>query len=143
MDHVVYLDSKAKELENILSEKKTIVVRGATGRKMPYGKVFEGDTLYFIENKGDGLIKAKADVKNVWESEKQTPEDSKEILTKNQTKTCLNDSLIKRFSKRYLILITLKNIKEISPFRINRGSYGNMDDWLPVGKIESVKEVPT
>jgi hypothetical protein len=139
MDHVVYLDAKAKELENILSGKKTIVIRGATGRKMPYGRVVNGDILYFIENKGDGLVTAKAEVKNVFESEKQTPADSKKILTENQHKTCLNDSLIKRFSKRYLMMFTLKNIERIDPFKIDRSNYGNMDDWLLVEEIESIK----
>lgn len=35
MDHVVYLDSTAKELELLLSGKKTMIIRGATGRKIP------------------------------------------------------------------------------------------------------------
>jgi hypothetical protein len=43
MDHVVYLDAKAAELENILSGRKTMIIRGAAGRKLPYGRVHAGD----------------------------------------------------------------------------------------------------
>ncbi len=74
MDCVVYLDSKAKELENLTNGKKNMIIRGAMGRKLPYGKVNIGDVLYFIENKGDGLVKAKATVSDVFNSEKMTKE---------------------------------------------------------------------
>ena len=47
MDHVVYLDAKAKELDLLISGEKGMIIRGATGRKMPYGRVNTGDVLYF------------------------------------------------------------------------------------------------
>ena len=65
MDHVVYVDHKANELEKLFSGDKTIIIRGATGRKLPYGRVFEGDHLYFIRNNGEGLIWAKGIVQQV------------------------------------------------------------------------------
>ena len=34
MDQVVYLDTKAKEMDNLHSGRKTIIVRGATDRKI-------------------------------------------------------------------------------------------------------------
>ena len=55
MDHVVYLDAKAKEVENLLSGDKTMIIRGAAGRKMPYGRVSSGDVLYFIQDNGLSL----------------------------------------------------------------------------------------
>ena len=39
MDHVVYVDTKAKELEKLLEGTKRMLIRGAAGRKMPYGRV--------------------------------------------------------------------------------------------------------
>jgi hypothetical protein len=56
MDHVVYLDSKAKEFAGLLDSSKKMIIRGATGRKIPYERVNSGDTLYFIENDASGLI---------------------------------------------------------------------------------------
>jgi len=38
--------------------------------------------------------------------------------------------------KRFIVLIEVADVKEIHPFAIDRSQYGNMDDWLPVGKIE-------
>ncbi len=140
MDHVVYLDSKAKELENIINGKKKMIIRGAMRRKLPYGRVNKDDVLFFIENKGDGLVKGKAIVENVFNSEKLTEEQSIELIEQNQDKLLLNPELKRRFSgKRYLVLITIKDFEKIEPFKIDRSQFGNMDDWLPVGNIEKVK----
>lgn len=140
MDNIVYLDYKAKELDNLRSGKKTMIIRGATGRKLPYGRVHKGDVLYFIENKGDGLVKAKAGVKDVFNSEQLTVKESEELVKQNQSKLLLDHGLSKRFSgRRYIVLITIESFQELDPFKIDRSQYGNMDDWLPVEDINNVK----
>jgi len=140
MDHIVYLDTKAKELEQLTTGTKTMIIRGAMGRKLPYGKVFANDVLYFIENKGNGLVKAKAIVAEVFTSDKLTREESVQLVEKNQEKLLLNENMFKRFAgTRYLTLITVKDVQHLNPFKINRSAYSNMDDWLPVEKIDTVR----
>ncbi len=140
MDNVVYLDYRAKELENLKTGHKTMIIRGAMGRKLPHGLVKKSDILYFLENIGDGLIKAKATVESVFSSDKLTKEQSIEIVEKHQDHLLLNKGLAKRFAgKRYLVLIKITDFKEIEPFKIDKSEYGNMDDWLPVENIEKVK----
>jgi hypothetical protein len=140
MDNVVYLDYKAKELDNLITGEKTMIIRGATGRKLPYGRVFKGDMLYFIENKGDGLVKAKVRVKDVFNSEQLTKTESEELVKQNQNKLLLDSGLSKRFSgKRYIVLITIESFQKLDPFKIDRSEYGNMDDWLPVEDINKVR----
>ncbi len=139
MDHVVYLDHKAKELENLQNGRKNMLIRGAMGRKIPYGRVFENDALYFIENKGDGLAKAKALVNKVMHTNKLTKEESVKLVDAHQDKLMLNPGLQKRFAgKRYLALIDVKYFEAIEPFKIDKSGFGNMDDWLPVENIEKV-----
>ena len=140
MDHVVYVDAKAKEMEKILSGQKTMLIRGATGRKMPYGRVNVGDILYFITNNAEGVIRAKATVRSVFDSEKLSKEASTQLVEANQDKLHLTGKQFKRWAgKRYLVLIEIKNVEEIEHFSIDKSNYGNMDDWLPVGDIEEVK----
>ncbi len=140
MDNVVYLDFKAKEFEHIKNGKKTMIIRGAMGRKLPYGRVNQDDVLYFIENNGEGLIKGKALVTEVINSDKLTQEQSIEMVNQYQDKLLLNTALEKRFAgKRYLVLITIKDFTEVEPFKIDRSEYANMDDWLPVKNIDKVK----
>ncbi len=140
MDHIVYLDKKAKELDNLISGKKSMIIRGAMGRKMPYGRVETGDVLYFVENNGDGLVKAMAHVQDTIFTEKLEKEESIEIVEKLQPKLQLDAKLSKRFAgKRYLTLINLENFRTVEPFKFDRSEYGNMDDWLQVENIEKVK----
>lgn len=142
IDHVVYLDAKAKELEKLLDGSKTMIIRGATGRKLPYGRVNKDDVLYFINNNAEGVVRAKGIVESVFNSDKITTEESVALVKKHQNKLQLSDAQFKKWGgKRYLVLIELKNIKEIESFTIDKSEYGNMDDWLPVEKIEKVKKV--
>lgn len=139
MDHIVYLDSQAKELENLLAGKKTMIIRGAAGRKLPHGRVDAGDVLYFINNNAEGVVRAKAKVKSAFHSGKMSEDESRALVKKNQPKLSLSEKQVKRWAgKRYIVLIEITDVKGIPPFAIDRSAYGNMDDWLPVEKIESV-----
>lgn len=141
MDHVVYLDAKAKELENLIEGKKTMIIRGAAGRKLPYGRVSSGDNLYFINNNAEGNIRARCTVVSVINSEKLSEEESAEIIKKHQDKLQLTDKQFQRWAgKRYIVLIEVNAVEEIEPFGIDKSNYGNMDDWLPVEDINTVRK---
>ena len=143
MDHVVYLDAKAEELSLLLSGKKSMIIRGATGRKLPYGRVNIGDILYFINNNGEGLVKAKASVSSVYNSEKMTATASEALVNKNQNKLQLTARQFQKWAgKRYLILIEVNKVQKVKPFPIDKKEYGNMDDWLPVEAIDKVRLLP-
>ena len=140
MDHVVYVDAKSGEMEKILAGAKTMIVRGATGRKLPYGRVYAGDRLYFIQNNGDGLVCASAEVVEVFNSEKLSESESCLLIQEHRAALQLEAAQIKRWSsKRYLTLISITNPVAFEPFEIDRSEYGNMDDWLPVGEIDRVR----
>lgn len=142
MDHVVYVDAKAKELEKLLEGTKRMIIRGATGRKMPYGQVNPGDILYLIRNNAEGLIQARATVKQVFNSEKMTKEDSTALISENQDMLQLTPQQEKRWAgKRYLVLIEVEDVSKVEPFSIDKSAYGNMDDWLPVEDINKVKVI--
>ncbi|WP_423189811.1 hypothetical protein ACO1PF_02660 [Alkalibacterium sp. f15] len=140
MDHVVYVDAKAKELDKLVEGVKKTIVRGAAGRKVPYGKVSVGDVLYFINNNAEGEIRAKGRVSNVFNSEKLTKPESVKLVQENQDKLQLTDKQFARWAgKRYIILIELDKVETVKPFKLDKKDYGNMDDWLPVGEIAKVR----
>jgi hypothetical protein len=136
MDHIVYLDSKAREMENLLLGNKSMIIRGASGRKLPHGRVSEGDTLYFINNNCDGQIRARGVVATVYCSGMLTEEESFKTIIMNQDKLQLPDNQFEKIAgKRYLVLIGLEKVEKIEPFRFDRSNFTNMDDWIPVGNI--------
>ena len=81
MVHLVYCDNKEKVLKKILDGTKTMIIGGAAGRKILHSRVFENETLYFME-KGSKKISAAATVKNVQNFVKLTDSEIKDILKK-------------------------------------------------------------
>ena len=142
MDHVVYVDTTSKELEKLFDGSKSMIIRGAAGRKLPYGRVNVNDVLYFIRNNGEGQVKAKAVVKKVINSEKMDTGSSVKLVEDNQSKLQLDKKQFNRWAgKRYSVLIEISNIKKIDPFEIDRSNYGNMDDWLSVEDINRAIQI--
>lgn len=135
MVHLVYCDDKEKVLEKILNKSKHMVIRSAAGRKIPHSRVFEGEELYFMK-KGTGLITAKATVTSVQNYVKLTPEESLEIINKNQSKLNLSQKQVERWNKKCLCLVEFDSVEEIAPLNFDHQS--NMDDWLIIEKIEDV-----
>ena len=135
MVHLVYCDNKEKVLEKILEGTRTMVIRGAAGRKIPHSRVFEGETLYFME-KGTGKISAKAVAREVKNYTKLSKDESREIIQANQEKLNLSGQEINRWNKKCLCLVEFENLEEIEPLEFEH--QGNMDDWLILEKIEDV-----
>jgi len=135
MVHLVYCDDKEKVLEKILAGSKTMIVRGAAGRKIPHSRVFEGETLYFMK-KGTAKITALAKVKSVQNYVKLADDDIRRVFTENAEKLDLSDKQRKRWHKKCLILTEFEDLKEIEP--LDFAHQGNMDDWLILEKIEDV-----
>lgn len=140
MVHVVYCDNDGKSgervLDKILNGSKTMVVRGASGRKIPHSRVFEGETLYFME-KGTAQISARATVRAVQNYVKLTDDEINRILNENQDKLNLTDKQRKRWQKKCLCLVEFGDVERVEP-PLSFERQGNMDDWLIIEKIEDV-----
>lgn len=140
MVHLVYCDNTGKngerELNKIMSGTKTMVVRGAAGRKIPHSRVVEGELLYFME-KGTAQISAQAQVKAVQNYVKLTDDEIVKILLDHQSKLNLTDKQVERWHKKCLCLVEFCDIKAIDP-PLAFEHQGNMDDWLIIEKIEDV-----
>lgn len=139
MVHLVYCDNTGKkgekELDKILAGEKTMVIRGAAGRKIPHSRVFEQETLYFME-KGSARITAKAIVASVENYVKLTDDEITKILSENQLNLNLTEKQRIRWHKKCLCLVEFCNVEQIEPLLFDH--QGNMDDWLIIEKIEDV-----
>ena len=135
MVHVVYCNNKTKVLSKILSGEKSMIVRGAAGRKIPHSRVFQGETLYFME-KGSKKISARAKVSFVENHVKIPEETIYEVFDKYEKKMALTSQERKRWHKKCLCLVAFEDVKEIEALDFDH--QGNMDDWLIIEKIEDV-----
>lgn len=135
MVHLVYCDDKSKGLSKILDGSKTMVIRGAAGRKIPHSRVFAGEELYFME-KGSKKITAKAIVRDVQNFVKLTDDEITKTIEDNNDKLQLTDKQKERWHKKCLCLVEFGDVEEIEPLDFDH--QGNMDDWLIIDKIEDV-----
>lgn len=139
MVHLVYCDNMGKKgekvLDKIISGRKTMIVRGAAGRKIPHSRVFENEELYFME-KGSAAITAKAKVRHVDNYVKLSDEEISKVLEDNQGQLCLTDRQKARWHKKCLCLVAFYDVEPITPLAFEH--QGNMDDWLILDKIEDV-----
>ncbi|MDK2966035.1 hypothetical protein [Lacrimispora sp.] len=140
MVHLVYCDNQGKKGERVLdkinSGTKTMVVRGAAGRKIPHSRVFEGETIYFME-KGTAEISAYATIKSVQNYIKLADEEISKILNENQDKLNLTDKQKERWHKKCLCLVDFEGVQQIKP-PLPFDHQGNMDDWLIIEQIGDV-----
>ena len=138
MVHLVYCDNAGKSgervLDKILAGKKTMVVRGAAGRKIPHSRVNAGETLYFLQ-KGTTDIAAKATVTNVQNCVKLDEADIDRILAENAEELALTDKQLARWHKKCLCLVAFDNVTAIEP-PLQFDKQTNMDDWIILDKIE-------
>jgi len=140
MVHLVYCDNAGKKgervLDKILSGEKTMVIRSASGRKIPHSRVFAGETLYFME-KGSMEVSAKAIVTSVQNYVKLSEDEINQVFYDNESKLALTQKQKDRWHKKCICLVEFAGVERIEPsLPFDRQS--NMDDWLIIEKIEDV-----
>ena len=138
MDHVVYLDAKSKEYDKIQRGVKTHLIRGGSGFKVPYKKVFEGDILYFI-TMGEGAIKSKAVVKSVYNSPSLEVEESIALVEEYKDSLRLSTTQVKKYAgKKHLVIIEITDFERLESMVIDKSGYKATDEWLPVGDVHNI-----
>lgn len=138
-EHLVYLNNKAKELQKLLDNEKTMIIRGAAGKKSPLGgRAKDNDIIYFVETGGSMLVTHRGIISKVIESEKMTPDESVEFIKQYEKELNLSKDQYERWAgKKYLAVFEISQIEEIEPFTYNRDK--NMDDWIITDDINKIK----
>jgi hypothetical protein len=135
VNHLVFLNKESKGLNKIMNGDKTMLVRGSSTRKNIFSKVRKGDTLYFVDKNGKGYIQCKAIVKDIINTDELDEETALALILEHQKELMLTASQIKKWStKPYLTLVTIEQIENIEPFKVEECSYINMDDWITIDR---------
>ncbi len=92
MNHLVFLDAKAGELEKILSGVKTMLIKEFDSIKTNAYPVSPGDSLYFLRDQDDCALCVKATVVRVLFMTNQSKEDLSQILKEMQPRLQLTEA---------------------------------------------------
>lgn len=139
-EHLVYLDNEGKELEKLINGTKSMIIRGAAGKKSPLGgRAKEGDILYFVEKGGNLEVTYRGVLTKVVEKNKMTPEESTAFIKDFGEELNLSEKQKTRwYGKKCIGLYEVDHLEQIEPFYYNREK--NMDDWVITDDINDIKK---
>jgi len=139
MDHVAILDKKRKLLPKIISGEKTIESRWYQTRRTPWHNIQMDDIIYF-KDAGE-MITVKARASDVLFFDGLNKEKVEKILQKYGRGIAMETLEYTSYydKKNYCILIFLKDVKEITPFDIDKTGFGNACAWMSFKDIKKIR----
>jgi hypothetical protein len=130
MNHLVLLDTRAGELEKILSGTKSMVVKAFEPARTA-GQVNPGDSLYFLRNKDDYSVRMKATVIRVLPFINDVDEDPSHILKEMQPRLQLTEDQYNYWStQKQVLLVEFDCAHKISVIRIAPDKITARSDWI-------------
>lgn len=142
MNHIAILKKSKGLLPKILSKEKIIESRWYKNRYTPWNRIKKEDVIYF-KNSGEPVT-VKVEVSKVIQYSDLDLKIVKQILNQYGVKIGFNPNNFDEYSqtlkdKNYCILIFLKNLKEISPFNIDKTGFGLMSAWITIDNVNRIK----
>jgi hypothetical protein len=140
VNHLVFLDARAGELEKILSGIKTMLVKEFDPNSTPVHPVDHGDSLYFLKDWQDCLVRVKAEVVQTLSCADPREENPSIILKEMQPWLQLTEDQYNFWSvKAYIQLVEFKEGQKIGPIQILPHQVSVRLNWVPFetfGEIE-------
>jgi hypothetical protein len=100
MNHLVFLDARAGELEKILSGVKRMLVKDIDPRQVEALPVAPGDGLYFLRDSQDRTVRVRATVARVLLLTGAPEEDLSQALKERQPRLQLTEEQYSHWSAR-------------------------------------------
>jgi hypothetical protein len=139
MNHLVYLNARAGELEKILSGVKTMLVKEFDPSQTIVLSVNPGDSLYFLRDPDDCDVRVKATVVRVLNFTKTFEEDSPHTLKAMQPRLQLTEDQFNFWAgKEYMQLVEFESAHKIGVIHVpSRKTTGSLD-WIAFDAINQI-----
>lgn len=141
MNYLVFLDTRAGELEKILSGVKTMLVKEFDPAHTTAYSVFPGDSLYFLRDQDDCTVRVKAIVGSVLFSADYGKEDLPRILKEMQPRLQLTELQYNDWSaKQHVLLVEFNSAQKIGLVQVNPNKITDRSDWIAFEEFSMVTE---
>jgi hypothetical protein len=132
MNHLVFLDPQASELEKILSEVKTMLVKDFDPTQAIPHPINPGDSLYFLRDMEDCTLRVKATVVRVLFFINGADEDLSNILKEMQSRLQLTETQYNHWSaKKQVLLIEFMAAQKTPVIHVTPEKTTDRSDWIP------------
>ena len=138
MNHLVFLDTHAGELEKILSGVKSMVVKEFDPAAQP---VKPGDSLYFLRDNDECTLRVEATVVRVMSFTNSTEEDLSHILKEQQPRLQLTEAQYNTWSvKKQVQLVEFNCAHKIDMIQVAAYKISDRSDWIAFEQFSLIME---
>jgi predicted RNA-binding protein len=130
MNYLVFLDTRAGELEKILSGVKSMLIKEFKPKKNTGQLVKPGDSLYFLRNKDECDLRVRATVRSI-QFVTSGLEDLSHHLKEMQPKLQLTEEQYNYWSaKKQLLLVEFESAQKIGVIHLALDEVKDQSDWI-------------
>jgi hypothetical protein len=141
MNHLVFLDAMAGELEKILSGVKTMLIKNLDPAQIPLHPVNPGDSLYFLRDQVDCALRVKATVVGVLSFENSLDEELSQPLKEMQPRLQLTEDQYNHWSaKGQMLLVEFGSAQKIGVIHVAAEKVTDRSDWIPFEAFSLITE---
>jgi hypothetical protein len=131
MNHLVFLDPKAGELEKILSGVKSMVIKENKPEETLIQPLMPGDNLYFLRNNDERDIRVKATIKGIQVASSESAGDISCQLKEMQPRLQLTEEQFMYWcTKKQVLLVEFECAQKISVIHLAADEFKNQADWI-------------
>ena len=141
MNHLVFLDAQAGELEKILSGIKSMVVKEFDPARAAGQAVRPGDSLYFLRNKDECTLRVKATVVRVLFYTNDVDPDLSHTLKEMQPRLQLTEDQYNHWSaKQQILLVEFASAHKIGVIHVAPNKIADRSDWIAFEEFGLITE---
>jgi hypothetical protein len=139
MNHLVFLDTQAGELEKILSGVKTMVVKEFDPAGSAVPPVCLGDSLYFLRDQDECALRVKATAVRVLFFTDNSGEDLPHALKEMQPRLQLTEDQYNYWStKQQVMLVEFGSAHKIGVIQIALNKITDRSDWIAFEEFNKI-----
>jgi hypothetical protein len=131
MNHLVFLDAQASELEKILSGVKTMLVKEFDPTQTTAHPINPGDSLYFLRDQDDCAVRVQATVVRVLFFTNNVEEYLSHTLKAMQPRLQLTENQYNAWvARQQLMLVEFGSAHKISVIHVAPDKITDRSDWI-------------
>ncbi len=141
MNHLVFVDAQAGELEKILSGVKTMLVKEFDPGQTTAHPLNPGDSLYFLREKDDCTVRVTATVVRVQCFTNRLDKDLSHTLKEMQPRLQFTEDQYNYWSaKQQVLLVEFESAHKISGIHIAPNRTADTSDWIAFEELSRITE---
>ncbi len=141
MNHLIFVDAQAGELEKILSGMKTMLIKEFDPAQTTAHPVRPGDSFYFLRDKDDCAVRVKATVVRVLFFTNRLDEALSRTLKEMQPKLQLTEDQYNYWStKQQVLLVEFESAHKIGVIHIALNKLADRSDWIAFEESSLIAE---